>query len=64
MKARVKSETCQGHARCHLLCPEVFELDDEGHAFVSMNEIPKQHHDKVRQAEANCPEFAIEIDEG
>ena len=35
-EARVKivfdREACQGHNRCHLLAPELFDTDDEGYA--------------------------------
>jgi ferredoxin len=31
---RIDAEKCQGHARCHALAPELFELDEFGSAGV------------------------------
>jgi ferredoxin len=58
---RVDGTRCQGHNRCIALCPEVFEADEEGYSLVKMPEIPGELLDRVRLAEANCPERAIEV---
>jgi ferredoxin len=62
MKVTVDPELCQGHARCWEICPEVFELDDEGHAYVPVPDVPPDLDAKVRQAVNNCPERAIAVD--
>ena len=31
---KVDPDKCQGHARCHALAPELFELDELGNARV------------------------------
>lgn len=62
MKVAVDPDLCQGHARCWEICPEVFDLDDEGHAFVASPEVPPELDAKVRQAVNNCPERAISVD--
>ncbi len=59
MKVSVDADLCQGHARCWEICPEVFDLDDEGHAVVVQPEVPAELEDKARDAVANCPERAI-----
>ncbi|HEY8527640.1 MAG TPA: ferredoxin [Acidimicrobiales bacterium] len=59
MKVEVDSELCQGHARCWEICPEVFQLDDEGYAYVEVADVPPEHEAKARQAVINCPERAI-----
>jgi ferredoxin len=61
MKLVVDMNVCQGHARCWDLCPEVFDLDDEGHALVKIADVPPDLVDKVRDAVRNCPERAIEL---
>ena len=61
MRVSVDPEICQGHARCWDLCPEVFQLDDEGHAFVAVDEVPPDLEGKARDAAANCPERAITV---
>jgi ferredoxin len=62
MKVTVDADRCQGHARCWAICPEVFDLDDEGHALVAVDVVPPELEDKARQAANNCPERAITID--
>ncbi len=61
MKVAVDADTCQGHARCWEICPEVFALDEEGHSQAVPGDVAPQFEDKVREAAANCPERAITI---
>ena len=61
MRVTVDAARCEGHARCWSICPEVFELDDEGHAVVLAEEVPAGLEGKVRDAERNCPERAITV---
>ena len=62
MKATVDADRCQGHARCWEICPEVFALDEEGHATVAVDVVPVELEDQARQAVVNCPERAISVD--
>lgn len=62
MKVSVDPALCQGHARCWDICPEVFDLDDEGLAVVADPEVPLGLEDKARQAARNCPERAITVE--
>lgn len=59
MQVSVEENLCQGHARCWSLCPEVFDLDDEGHAIVHDSEVPVGLEEKVKMAAQSCPEKAI-----
>jgi ferredoxin len=61
MKVAVDADRCQGHARCWEICPDVFSLDDEGHSFVSVDEVPVELEESVERAVHNCPERAITI---
>ncbi len=46
---------------CRLACPEVFQLSDEdGHAFVLDENVPKKLEANVNRAVQSCPEQAIE----
>jgi ferredoxin len=65
VKVRVIDEKCQGHGRCYMLAPDLFESDDIGNAVVCGDGTvsPDQEAD-ARLAADNCPEFAIEIIEG
>jgi len=59
---RIDPEKCQGHARCHALAADLFELDEFGSARVrSSGRIPPGIEDQAWIARANCPELAIEI---
>lgn len=61
MKIAIDTESCQGHARCWEICPEVFSLDDEGHGVVRTPDVPPELESKVREAVVNCPERAISV---
>jgi ferredoxin len=61
MKACVDPDRCQGHARCWAIVPEVFSLDDEGHAYVPVADVPEPLLLKVLEAVRNCPEGAIDL---
>ena len=61
MEVTVDAERCEGHARCWGICPEVFDLDDEGHAVVTVTEVPPELEAKVKNAASNCPERAIAL---
>jgi ferredoxin len=61
MHVTVDADRCEGHARCWGICPEVFELDDEGHAVVVQADVPAALEDKVADAVRNCPERAITV---
>jgi ferredoxin len=62
MRVSVDAGICQGHAMCHLACPEVFHLSDEdGHAYVVDQHVPPQLEANVELALRSCPEQAIEI---
>ncbi|MBF4996448.1 ferredoxin [Nocardia sp. BSTN01] len=59
MHVSVDPDRCQGHARCWEICPEVFDLDDEGHGRATVSEIPAELRERTREAADNCPERAI-----
>jgi ferredoxin len=62
MRVSVAAERCQGHNRCCLVAPELFESDDEGHAMARGDGIvPAGSEQKARLAVANCPEHAVRL---
>jgi ferredoxin len=64
MKVRVVQDKCQGHSRCYSLAPELFDVDDFGQAHeLHGGEVPTGSESSARLAAANCPEFAIEIED-
>ena len=64
MRVTVDSDKCQGHNRCFALAPELFDVDEYGTAVViGDGNVAADLEDKARLAVANCPEFAIEIED-
>lgn len=63
MKARVDVDLCQGHSRCAMMYPGIFDVDDDAKAFVLLDEIPPESAHRAQMAAANCPERAIHIEE-
>lgn len=62
LRVRVDAARCQGHNRCRLLVPALFDVDDYGQATViGDGTVPTALEDRVRLAVANCPEMAIVI---
>jgi ferredoxin len=61
MKVRIDPGICAGFSVCLGLCPEVFELHDDGYAIVKVGEVPPELEDAVRTAVNQCPSNAISI---
>ena len=61
MKVQVNPQVCDGFGVCVGLCPEVFELHDDGYSIVRVSEVPPELEDAVRQAVSQCPARAISL---
>lgn len=62
MRIAFDRAACQGHNRCYLLAPELFDTDDEGYAVLKLTgEVPAELIEKARLAADNCPEYAITL---
>ncbi len=59
MRVTVDEDRCAGHGMCLTLCPEVFDLTDDGWAVADPEEVPAEHEEAAREAIDNCPERAI-----
>jgi ferredoxin len=59
MKVRVDTDLCAGFGICVGVCPEAFELHDDGYAVVLVGEVPPELEDPVRRAASQCPAQAI-----
>lgn len=58
-KPFVDHDECIGDGVCEQICPEVFELRDDGLAYV-INENPDESlYDKIDEAIEECPTGAI-----
>lgn len=60
-EVRVDSARCQGHARCYMLAPESFVIDDDGYGHVIEGREGSFDEENVRKAIRNCPERAIRV---
>lgn len=53
---------CQGHNRCVVMAPTLFEIDTYGNASArGTGEVPPELAEQARLAVDNCPEFAVTI---
>ena len=61
-RVRVEGSKCQGHNRCFVLSPELFELDEYGYAHERNDGVvPPELEEKAQLAVENCPERAISL---
>ena len=64
VRVHIDPELCQGHGRCYMTAPEVFDMDDIGNGHeIGDGRVPAELEHKARVAVANCPERAITIEE-
>ena len=61
MKVAVDADQCKGHGVCVGLCPEVFELTDDGYAWARNPDVPAEFEESVSVAVSACPEHAIDV---
>ena len=61
MKVRVDAAVCAGFSACLGVCPEVFELHDDGYAVVLVSEVKPEDEDLMRRAASQCPAQAISL---
>ena len=58
----IVNENCIGCGACTAVCPDVFDLNDEGKAENIMGEdIPEDLMDACKEAAESCPVEAIEL---
>lgn len=63
MHIRLDAERCQGHGRCYVLAPDLFDADDYGHCVLLVDEIPAGREDDARSGVENCPEQALSLED-
>ena len=63
MKPVIDSDLCIGDGVCEDLCPEVFQLGDDGLAHVINEDPGEESYGCVRDAIDACPTGAITVEE-
>ncbi|NLL15091.1 MAG: ferredoxin [Fibrobacter sp.] len=61
MKATVDPDTCIGCELCPTICPEVFQMGDDGLAHAIPDNIAPELEATAREAAQSCPVQAISI---
>lgn len=59
MKVTVSHDRCEGHGKCQMAAPEVFELRDDDFSYVLVDDVPPELVEKVERAIRLCPRQAI-----
>lgn len=62
MKAFVDKDICIGCGACTGICPEVFDMDDDGLAIAIKEELKSDLEDSAVEAQDGCPVSAIIIE--
>ena len=62
MKGFVDKDTCVGCGVCTAICPEIFEMGDDGIAEASEDEIADNLIKSAKDAEVQCPVSAITVE--
>ena len=55
-------DRCQGHGKCMIECPEVFDGDEQGYVVVRVRDIPDALTAAVKRSVEDCPESALRLD--
>ena len=62
MQVTVNRDLCQGHGRCVVYAPTVFELDESGYSCARQAVIPAESEPAALDAQRACPEEAITVE--
>ncbi|MBU2701779.1 ferredoxin [Sporomusaceae bacterium BoRhaA] len=62
MKGFVDKDACIGCGLCPGVCPEIFEMDDDGKAKALDKKITDDLVESAKDAEMQCPVNAIKVE--
>ena len=62
MRVVIDYDCCVSTGNCTRICPEVFEIRDDGFLYVLQEEPPEELRPKLLDAEETCPTGAITIE--
>jgi ferredoxin len=61
LKVVANRSACCGYGVCAEICPEVFQLDDNGIVVLVTDTVPAGLEEKAREGAAACPQNALEV---
>lgn len=64
MRVEVDPKVCEGNGQCSVVAEEVYDLDDDGYAFVRascQDTVPEELEEAARDGAAACPVQAITV---
>jgi ferredoxin len=61
MRVRIDAAKCQGHGRCAIIAPDVFDTDDSGYGTVLLDPCSEELRAAAEEAVLSCPESAITV---
>ena len=62
MKIDIDFDLCQGHGQCVESAPDVFEVRDDGFAYLVSEVDSADKEGRTREAASRCPAEAIRIE--
>lgn len=62
MKAKIDRDGCIGCQLCPSICPEVFQMADDGLAEVITEDVPSEAEGTAKEAQESCPVSVISVD--
>jgi len=62
MNVKVNNNACIGCGACAAICPDVFEITDEGYAKAKVEVVAEDKKEEVVEAKEGCPTSAIEAE--
>lgn len=61
LKVVANRSACCGYGVCAEICPEVYQLDNNGIVVLATDTVPAGLEEKAREGAAACPQNALEV---
>lgn len=61
LEITIDRELCKGHGQCEIVAPEIFELRDDGLAYVMKPDVTEDDLPLIEEAIIRCPTSAIKL---